>query len=83
MLDGKKNVEIRLADFEINAGDEILFREWDQTKHEYTGREFKKRVKVLFKVRFTDFNSIEEIKQHGHYVMELESIEKQTKSQDV
>jgi len=72
MLDNKKNVEVRLADFPLEEGNKIKFREYDQYKGQYTGREFTRKVKFLCKVNFTDFNSIDEILKHGHYVMDLE-----------
>jgi len=73
MLDEEKNCEVRIADFPIKEGEEILFREWDQKKGRYTGRSMRRRVKRVFHARFTDFNSIAEILQYGHYIMELES----------
>ena len=73
MKDGIKNVEVRLADFPLKEGDEILFREYDQTKLEYTGREIIKKVKHLFKVNFTDFNKFVEIYKVGHYLIEFDT----------
>ena len=34
----KKNVELRLADFNIKKGDILILEEWDPKKKEYTGR---------------------------------------------
>jgi len=76
---GRKKMELRIADFPLEEGDTITFREYDQFLKVYTGRTLKKRVKTLFKIRLTDFNTIEEIKKHGHYLMELEDEEEAVK----
>jgi len=72
MLDGKKNADVRLADFEVGEGDVIVFEEYNPESREYTGRVLKKRVKNLNKIKLTDFNSVEDINKFGHWVIELE-----------
>lgn len=72
MVEGKKNVDLRLADFDIEEGDTLILEEYDPEKKEYTGRELRKKVKNLNKVRLTDFHSGEDIKDKGHWVIELE-----------
>ncbi len=72
ILDGKKNVDVRLADFDVKEGDVLIFEEYDNEKKEYTGRKIEKKVKNVNKVNFADFNSVEDIKKFGHWVMELE-----------
>ncbi len=37
IISGKKKLELRLADFEINEGDAFILEKWDN-KEEYTGR---------------------------------------------
>ena len=71
MAEGKKKVDIRLADFKINIGDEIHFMEYDPIKAEYTGRKIIKKVKRLNKVHLTDFHSLEEIHEKGHWIIEF------------
>ena len=44
ILDGKKNFDVRLQDFECASGDTIVFREWDPETKEYTGRVLEKKV---------------------------------------
>lgn len=71
ILEGNKTTDIRLADFEINKGDTLILEEFDPEKKEYTGRVLKKKVKNLTKVKLTDFNPLEQIKEHGHWIIEL------------
>jgi len=72
MLDGKKDTDLRLADFEIREGDTLVLKEYDPKKKEYTGRILKKKVRNLNKVKLTDFHSIEDIEKYGHWIIELE-----------
>lgn len=69
---GRKNTDIRLADFELKEGDVIVFEEYSPLTKEYTGRVIRKTVKNINKIKVADFNSIDEITKHGHYVIELE-----------
>lgn len=48
ILKGIKTFDIRLGDSNIDEGDIIIFKEFDQNKEEYTGREVIK--KVVYKV---------------------------------
>ncbi len=68
----KKNIDVRLADFDLNEGDVIVFEEYSPLTKEYTGKVLKKTVKNINKIKVTDFNSIDEITKHGHYIVELE-----------
>jgi hypothetical protein len=43
IISGKKKLELRLADFEINEGDTLVLEEWDKDKKDYTGR----RIEVI------------------------------------
>jgi len=72
MLDGKKNVDLRLADFEINEGDTLILEEYDPEAKSYTGRVLEKKVKNVNKVNLTDFHTPEQIKEFGHWVIELD-----------
>ena len=72
MLDGKKDTDLRLADFEIREGDTLVLKEYDPKKKGYTGRILKKKVRNLSKVKLTDFHIIEDIEKYGHWIIELE-----------
>lgn len=70
ILDGVKNFELRLADFECNAGDELLLREWDPQNKDYTGREIKKSIKYVGKTKGADkFWPKEEIEKFGFQII--------------
>jgi len=72
MLEGKKNSDVRLADFDIKEGDILVLEEYNPETKEYTGRTIKKKVKNLNKLNLTNFNSFEDIKKCGHWLMDLE-----------
>jgi hypothetical protein len=69
--DGKKNMELRLADFDLDEGDILILEEYDPEKKEYTGRSIKKVVKNLTKWNPTKAHSLDEIKEYGFYEIEL------------
>jgi len=69
ILDGKKNFELRLADFDISEGDILVLREWDPDKKEYTGRELKKKVTYVLKTRDIKFWPDEEVKKYGYQII--------------
>jgi ribosomal protein S17 len=70
---GKKFREVRLADFKLNKGDKIIFKEWDPKRKEYTGKEIKFKVKDIVKIPddLLKFYSVRDIKKHGVYIIEL------------
>ena len=71
LIDGKKNFDLRLADFDLKEGDIIVYEEYDPKIKKYTGRNLKKEVKNLRKFKATEFNSIQEIEKYGHYAIEF------------
>lgn len=67
---GKKNFELRLADFDCKEGDELLLKEWDPQKREYTGREMVKKVTCVLKMKdVPPFFTKEEIDQYGYQII--------------
>jgi hypothetical protein len=72
IVNGGKQFELRLADFDLNAGDMLVLKEYDPEKKEFTGRKIEKKCKTVLKTNPTTFNSSEEIEKHGLYVIELE-----------
>jgi len=73
ILDGKKNHELRLADWECNEGDTLLLKEWDPETKSYTGRELSKKVKYVAKFKIDSlFWSQEEVEKHGLQIISLE-----------
>ncbi|MFH1054067.1 MAG: DUF3850 domain-containing protein [Candidatus Woesearchaeota archaeon] len=71
---GKKNVEVRVADFDISKGDELLLREYDPEKKEYTGRKIKKKAGNINLIKGDEAIKMflpEKIKENGFYIIEL------------
>jgi len=71
VFSGKKNTEIRLADFSLRAGDMLILEEWDPKKKKYTGRKISRKVRSVVKVDVSKMHSMEEIKKNGFYLIEL------------
>lgn len=71
LLTGEKKVEVRLADFDLNKGDILVFEEFDPKTKKYTGRTIKKLVKNLIVFKPLDAYSVEELKKFGIYEIEL------------
>jgi ASC-1-like (ASCH) protein len=68
---GKKNCELRLADFKIKPGDWLVLEEWDPIKKKYTGKSLRKKVKRVVKINPLDFYKIAPLKKYGCYLIEL------------
>lgn len=71
LLSGEKKFELRLADFDVRAGDTLLLEEYDPKSGKYTGRKVEKVCKSVMKVNPLAFHSADEIKKHGLYVIGL------------
>ncbi|MBI2106824.1 DUF3850 domain-containing protein [Candidatus Woesearchaeota archaeon] len=69
ILDGIKNVELRLADFECNPGDILVLREYDPKTKEYTGRVIEKEVKYVMRTKEQPYWSKEEVEKYGFQIM--------------
>ena len=73
ILDGKKNYELRLADWECNVEDTLLLKEWNPETKGYTGREVSKKIKYVAKFKIDDlFWPKEDIEKHGLQIISLE-----------
>ena len=74
VFDGKKTFELRLNDFEIEEGDTLLLKEWDQKIKNYTGREISKKVGFVGNWKIDDLTEFwprEEIDKKGIQVISL------------
>jgi len=70
ILNGKKNFEIRLADFDAKEGDILLLKEYNPENKTYTGRELKKEITYVAKMSKLDkFWTKEEIDKFGIQVI--------------
>ena len=66
ILDGDKNFEVRLADFECNTGDTLVLKEWDDVSQSFTGRTLEKEISFIVKTKDLDFWKPEEVEKHGY-----------------
>lgn len=73
IMTGKKKLELRLADFEINEGDSLVLEEWDKYKKEYTGRKFEVVVTYILKTKGLDFWPPEQVEKYGFQIIQFES----------
>jgi len=71
--EGKKNFEIRLADFKIKNGDTLILMEWNPKTKKYTGRKLTRKIGLVLKIPkdLKRFYSDKDIKRYGFYVIEL------------
>lgn len=73
VLQGKKNFDLRLNDFEVKEGDTLVLEEWDPETKAYTGRNIEKIVTYVGKFKLDDlFWPENEIKEKGIQIMSLE-----------
>jgi len=68
---GKKNFELRLADFDIKKGNVLVLEEWDPKLKKYTGRKIGKKVNYVLKFNLDDFSQKKEIEEKGLYVIQF------------
>ncbi|MBI2669351.1 DUF3850 domain-containing protein [Candidatus Woesearchaeota archaeon] len=61
--------ELRLADFECNAGDVLILREGDPETKEYTGRVLEKPVTYVIRTKNVKFWTKEEIEKYGFQII--------------
>lgn len=66
-------LDSKLADFDLQSGDQIKFREWDPTTKQYTGREYVRTVKNILKQESpTKYWTPEQLKEYGIYLIQWE-----------
>ena len=71
VLDGKKNFDIRLADWKCKPGDLLILKEYDPIKNTYSGRVIKKTVSYVVKTKDLKYFSKKDIEKYGHQVIGL------------
>ncbi len=69
---GKKQFELRVADFELKEGDTLILEEKDTKTGKLTGRRIKKKVKDFFYKPLNKLGQIKNLKKYGVYVILLE-----------
>ena len=69
---GDKTFELRLADFNIETGDELVLQEWNPETREYTGREMRKSVGYVLKLgEVQGLYDPAEVEKHGYQIISL------------
>ncbi len=66
---GKKNFELRLADWRCKLGDVLVLKEWDPKKKEFTGRKIEKKVTYVFKTKGQKFFNKKEVEKFGFQII--------------
>lgn len=69
ILDGKKNYELRLADWKCREGDILVLREWNPETKKYTGRVAEKEVTYVGKTKNINFWPKEEVEKYGFQII--------------
>lgn len=69
VANGKKNFDLRLADFEIKEGDILVLKEWDPATKEYTGRTIEKEIGYVLKTKGLKFWNENEVDKYGYQVI--------------
>lgn len=77
IISGKKKLELRLADFEVNEGDILVLEEWDKKKKAYTGRKVEVIATYIIKTNGQKFWSSAEVGKYGFQVIQFELKENQ------
>lgn len=73
VVSGKKKYELRLNDFEVNEGDNLVLKEWNPKTKEYTGRTIEKKVTSIQRFKLNElFWPEEQIKEKGIQIISLE-----------
>ncbi len=68
---GLKTYDLRLADWKVNKGDTIVFREWDPDTGKYTGRKIEKKVGYVGKTKDWEVWPKKDIDNYGYQVISL------------
>ncbi|KKS34186.1 MAG: ASCH domain protein [Parcubacteria group bacterium GW2011_GWC2_42_12] len=69
ILNGEKNFELRLADWQCQPGDILILREWDPETKDYTGRQIEKEVGYILKTKNITFFSKADAEKYGYQVI--------------
>jgi ribosomal protein S17 len=71
ILSGEKTYDCRIADFEVNVGDTIIFEEYDPQTKSYTGRTLSKTISFVGKTKNWTFYDKKEVEKYGFVIMSL------------
>ena len=74
VLSGKKNFDLRLADFDVKEGDILVFEEWNPETKKYTGRKINKKVGFVLKTKDMKFWNEDDISKYGFVAISLKDV---------
>ena len=66
---GKKNFDVRLADFKIKPDDILVLEEWNPKNKKYTGRKLEKKVTYVLKTKNLKFWPKKDIAKYGFQII--------------
>lgn len=69
IIDGDKNFDLRLADFECKEGDILVLEEWDPKTKKYTGRVLEKKVTFVLKTKDIKFWPEKDVEKYGYQII--------------
>lgn len=69
ILKGRKNFELRLADFKCRPGDILILREWNPKTKKYTGRKLERKVTYVLKTKDVKFWPKEDTEKYGFQII--------------
>ena len=72
VLSGVKTYDLRLADWKIESGDTIVFREWNPDTEQYTGRQMERKVGYVGKTKDWEVWPKEDIEKYGFQIISLQ-----------
>ena len=68
---GKKRFDVRVAEFDVKAGDTLVLEEWDPKTGQFTGRSIQKTIDYAFTLKLDDFGQKKEINERGIVVLQF------------
>jgi len=72
VLKGEKNADLRIADFEIKAGDTLVLKEFNPKTQQYSGRKVEKRVSAVTRHdKLFEMYNEKDLKQKGLLLIEM------------
>ena len=73
ILEGRKNFELRLANFQCQEGDILVLKEWDPHSGTFTGRQIEKEITYVTTLKDIPYWSPSEIEEHGFQIISFRS----------
>ena len=69
VLSGEKKFDLRLADWECQAGDILVLKEWSPKAKNYTGRQIEKEVGYVLKTKDLNMLAKDDIEKYGWQII--------------